>query len=292
MTKRRKRTRQRRRQQPRQRHPDFAPLALNFFLPGTGLFFQRKPLAAIGWLGLALIGAGNDLSFITAAAWIGSFVHYFLSKSGRSLSGLMRQRGPQNSSPIDLAELENIRAGQLPTVLTSTLLDAGEICHLETPVIYQQPTRSGVRTTHGTLTVTNNQLVFSSLEGGWNVGLGRIMGVQVRPVGFDITTSTQKGNGFYEVPQPARAAAIVESAVKLHKRLMLMPEDGNEQTRHIPQAVKNAVWQRDQGKCVQCGATDYLEFDHIIPHSLGGANTEGNVQLLCRHCNLAKSNRI
>jgi 5-methylcytosine-specific restriction endonuclease McrA len=35
-----------------------------------------------------------------------------------------------------------------------------------------------------------------------------------------------------------------------------------------------------------------LEFDHIIPHAKGGANTEGNVRLLCRRCNNEKGDRI
>lgn len=35
-----------------------------------------------------------------------------------------------------------------------------------------------------------------------------------------------------------------------------------------------------------------LEFDHIIPHSKGGANTYRNIQLLCEPCNRSKSAKI
>jgi 5-methylcytosine-specific restriction endonuclease McrA len=35
-----------------------------------------------------------------------------------------------------------------------------------------------------------------------------------------------------------------------------------------------------------------LEFDHVIPHAKGGSNTDNNIQLLCRGCNLKKSDRI
>lgn len=63
-------------------------------------------------------------------------------------------------------------------------------------------------------------------------------------------------------------------------------------TRHIPQAVRDAVWRRDRGSCVQCGTPENLEFDHIIPHSRGGANTYRNVQLLCEPCNRRKSDKI
>lgn len=57
----------------------------------------------------------------------------------------------------------------------------------------------------------------------------------------------------------------------------------------IPSDVKMAVWQRDQGRCVKCGSQEKLEYDHIIPISKGGSNTERNIQLLCEHCNRAKS---
>lgn len=60
----------------------------------------------------------------------------------------------------------------------------------------------------------------------------------------------------------------------------------------ILQDIMDAVWRRDEGKCVQCGSSENLEFDHIIPVSKGGANTYRNIQLLCEKCNRKKSNRI
>ena len=42
--------------------------------------------------------------------------------------------------------------------------------------------------------------------------------------------------------------------------------------RLIPSSVKQAVFLRDGGKCVECGATDNLHFDHILPHSKGGTS--------------------
>jgi len=67
----------------------------------------------------------------------------------------------------------------------------------------------------------------------------------------------------------------------------------SERRRIIPSAVKLAVWQRDAGKCVQCGAKDELHFDHVIPFSRGGTSvTADNVQLLCARHNLQKSDQI
>jgi len=62
--------------------------------------------------------------------------------------------------------------------------------------------------------------------------------------------------------------------------------------RGISTNVKRAVWIRDKGKCVICGSNEHLEFDHIIPHSRGGSNTERNIQLLCSVCNRKKSDNI
>jgi hypothetical protein len=60
----------------------------------------------------------------------------------------------------------------------------------------------------------------------------------------------------------------------------------------IPQDIKTRVWQRDEGKCVNCGSNEKLEYDHIIPIVKGGANTFRNIQLLCEPCNRSKGAKI
>ena len=42
---------------------------------------------------------------------------------------------------------------------------------------------------------------------------------------------------------------------------------------NIPDDVKHFVWTRDRGSCRNCGATAELQFDHIIPISMGGSST-------------------
>ena len=60
----------------------------------------------------------------------------------------------------------------------------------------------------------------------------------------------------------------------------------------IPRRVRRSVWRRDRGKCVECDSKEKLEFDHIIPVTKGGNNTERNIQLLCEQCNRRKHNSI
>jgi hypothetical protein len=48
--------------------------------------------------------------------------------------------------------------------------------------------------------------------------------------------------------------------------------------------VRRAVFERDGGKCVECGSTFDLQYDHVIPVALGGATTVENLQLLCGDC--------
>lgn len=66
-----------------------------------------------------------------------------------------------------------------------------------------------------------------------------------------------------------------------------------EHTRLVPTHVKIAVWKRDYGSCVLCGAKENLHFDHEIPFSKGGSSiTVQNVRLLCAQCNISKGSKI
>ena len=60
----------------------------------------------------------------------------------------------------------------------------------------------------------------------------------------------------------------------------------------IPQDVKDTVWKRDEGRCVNCGSNEKLEFDHIIPVVKGGSSRYRNIQLLCEHCNRKKHSTL
>ncbi|OGX23798.1 MAG: hypothetical protein A2787_05745 [Omnitrophica WOR_2 bacterium RIFCSPHIGHO2_01_FULL_48_9] len=71
-----------------------------------------------------------------------------------------------------------------------------------------------------------------------------------------------------------------------------------EDRRKVPYGLRWKVLVRDKHRCVKCGAIPVLnpdcgglEADHVIPFSKGGKTTLDNLQLLCKKCNLGKSNR-
>ena len=58
--------------------------------------------------------------------------------------------------------------------------------------------------------------------------------------------------------------------------------------RHVPAAVRRAVWSRDDGRCAfvgldgRCGESACLEFHHVVPFAAGGPTTTENLELRCR----------
>jgi hypothetical protein len=105
--------------------------------------------------------------------------------------------------------------------------------------------------------------------------------------------TAKKGLDTFFVPDADITAEIINCLNRLNNRTASTPpSDSLSDRRRIPKEVRSSVWIRDSGLCVECGADDYLEFDHVIPVSKGGSNTLQNIQLLCRRCNVTKSNRI
>jgi hypothetical protein len=67
----------------------------------------------------------------------------------------------------------------------------------------------------------------------------------------------------------------------------------NTNSRRVPNAIKRAVCERDQGQCTfedergrRCSERATLEYDHIQPFACGGQTTFDNLRLRCRAHNL------
>lgn len=51
---------------------------------------------------------------------------------------------------------------------------------------------------------------------------------------------------------------------------------------------RRKAFEAASGKCQVCGETENLHVDHIVPVARGGRTEPGNLQLLCRFCNISK----
>ena len=102
----------------------------------------------------------------------------------------------------------------------------------------------------------------------------------------------------HRVPS-GNAALVIEYALKLAAELLdrqkfgkgvrTRPADGQPNGRHVPKAIRQAVCERDGGRCTftgpdgtRCGSEWHLELDHIVPLAKGGATTANNLRTLCR----------
>ncbi len=180
---------------------------------------------------------------------------------------------------------------KLQPLIPSVLLEAGELCYYEQKNSgFVKQLKSKDKIVLGKLIFSSRKVYFIGRQDSWSLSYNKIMNIDAHFSGIYIHLEIKKGAGFYHCPNAPEVQKLLLHLVKLNKRLEVM--EAGKASRHIPREVRLEVWQRDGGVCTECQASEYLEFDHIIPHSKGGASTVANIQLLCRRCNLAKSDRL
>lgn len=84
----------------------------------------------------------------------------------------------------------------------------------------------------------------------------------------------------------------LEQKLRSARSLMRAEENGRATRVSLPTELRRAVFERDGGRCVECGGSFDLQYDHILPVAYGGATTMQNLQVLCAECNRHKSDSI
>lgn len=196
-----------------------------------------------------------------------------------------------------LRQLTEIGEGKLPTLPVSAEVAtrSGEIIHFRSPsrMRLTRILSSGPKTDEhdGHLTLTDNRLIFSSTTKSDSIGYRKIVahrgGVGWIEAQIEGKPATQY---FFPCESPIPYAVFQSAVAMANQTLVRKPVESK--SRSIPRDVRQRTWQKFGGKCAECNAVDYLEFDHIIPVAKGGSNSDANIQLLCRRCNLKKSDHI
>jgi hypothetical protein len=84
-------------------------------------------------------------------------------------------------------------------------------------------------------------------------------------------------------------AAQSRNAPEPRSKLEHGPEYPRQRGRHVPAALRRAVFERDEGRCTvrsdsgqRCRETAHLELHHLVPFARGGEHRLENVTLRCR----------
>ena len=200
--------------------------------------------------------------------------------------------------------IEDFSKGKLPTVERRLLdgweLRTSEIVHCrikDVDVDCKWRTPSGEPKEDdfvGTLLITNLRILFmdKDKEREWSISYRSLTNMRILKTRFSYTKG--KKTFTYLLSDEDRLSLKVLRRVKdlANKRVGNDVDGLNLPSRHISKDVRQRIWTDYGGRCAECGSTQYLEFDHIIPHSKGGSNEANNIQLLCRKCNLEKSDSI
>lgn len=108
------------------------------------------------------------------------------------------------------------------------------------------------------------------------------------------TNSEYQSNTYVGTNAGPRVRGRIEQVMGVIKKVV-STESQLDKCRYFDKSVKEHLFYSGY-KCSYCGNTilsiDDCEVDHIIPYSQGGSTTVENAQLLHRHCNKSKKDKI
>lgn len=215
--------------------------------------------------------------------------------------------------------LSRIRVGDFPHVAYDGHLETDEYAHWYVPTTYLSQQGKKAKKVPGKLLLTTRKVYFLPELGvrghelSWNNvkqtvlqtlqleeqphetirHYAIILSEDERSTTYQvlrIRVTAGSGGGDYAVADPLLAKTFIDALSKQWRRQLA---EKRSISKYVPDAIKAVVYQRDGGRCVECGYEGpYLEYDHIWPRSKGGLTTVENLQLLCGQCNRKKGNRV
>lgn len=108
-----------------------------------------------------------------------------------------------------------------------------------------------------------------------------------------LTTSCKACKAHMDANWRAKSAEKIK-AYKAIKKFYYLAKANNQRAQKVGAVGTvsaeelEAAWNVAGGKCLCCGTTDNLAFDHIQPFIVGGTHSAENLQLLCDSCNFLK----
>ena len=131
-------------------------------------------------------------------------------------------------------------------------------------------------------------------ENQLSLSIGKVKGA------FQTKRQVPYADCLWDIQQPEFLWLLNYATEKWASLEVKSPTTQNSHPRYIPGIIRqlaltefitngrvcNGVFGRIKEHRVS--ATTPIEFDHILPHSQGGGNTEWNVQVLCQECNRLK----
>jgi tellurite resistance protein len=183
-----------------------------------------------------------------------------------------------------LKGISAVRTGVLPTVGVRLKAEPDARVYLLQRATYWLSGEKSAVPVRGQVAATAHHLHFFAASNSWSARWGEVLRIDrdIRGV-YLLLKGDGPGSGYYEMEDALLAEAVLTTAWRRGTNQRLAPSSG-PMSRSIPLAVKMAVWERDGGRCVQCGAQEDLHFRFLRRPEQGGQPQADNLQLVCGDC--------